>query len=109
MALPPLPGHALVTLADERPPEGERGFLYVRRMKLSARFADGTESAPFSYDCADRSRMDAVVVVPHYRDEAGRRMVILRSALRPPLAARPREVWPVPEKPTQPPTPSPLR
>jgi ADP-ribose pyrophosphatase len=98
MALPPLPGHRLELLDDARPPVEQRGFMYVRKLRMRVRFAEGDQSAPFAYDCADRSRMDAVVVVPHYLDAEGTRWVVLRSALRPPLAARPKEVWPVPEK-----------
>lgn len=73
--------------------------MNVRKLTMVARFAEEqAESEPFTYDCADRSRMDAVVVVPHYAGADGRRFVILRSALRPPVASRPPEVWPVPEK-----------
>ncbi len=73
--------------------------MYVRKLRLVARLSgEAAESAPFSYDCADRSRMDAVVVVPHYQRADGARRVVLRSALRPPLVARPMEVRPVPEK-----------
>jgi ADP-ribose pyrophosphatase len=45
-----------------------------------------------------RERLDAVVIAAHYVDERGRRMVFLRSALRPPVALRPRDAWPVPER-----------
>ncbi len=95
--LPSLPGHRLRLLDDERPPVASRGFIYVRKLSLVAEFADGTVSEPFPYDCADRARMDAVVIVPHHRDESGRRHVYLRSALRPPVYARPLEVRPLPE------------
>jgi ADP-ribose pyrophosphatase len=95
--LPALPGHTLELLVDERPPEAERGFVYVRKLTLQARFADGTVSEPFHYFCADRVRMDAVVIVAHHRDAAGERHVFLRSALRPPVASRPLEVRPIPE------------
>jgi len=98
MPLPPLPGHRLEILSETSPPVEARGFVYVRKLEMRALFADGEVSAPFSYDCGDRTRMDAVVVLPHYADAEGRRMVVLRSALRPPAAVRPREVWPVPEK-----------
>ncbi|NUP08132.1 MAG: NUDIX hydrolase [Polyangiaceae bacterium] len=69
-------------------------------MELVAEFANGETSAPFPYDVADRERIDAVVIVAHYRDQAGVRRVYLRSALRPPAALRARDVWPVPEKDT---------
>lgn len=98
MPLPPLPGHRLRIVSEELPPPEERGFLYVRKLQVAARFAgEQEERGPASYDCGHRSRMDAVVVVPHYQSERGR-IVVLRSALRPPVAVRPREIWPVPEK-----------
>lgn len=95
--LPPLPDIPLVVETDER---GEGGYLRLRRTQMRARFPDGTTSEPFRYDSAERERLDAVVVAPHFRDASGRRCVLLRSALRPPAALRPREVWPVPEKPS---------
>lgn len=100
MALPPLPGHRVEILSEAAPPVAERGFVYVRKLEMRATFADGEVSAPFSYDVCGRSKLDAVVVVPHYLDHTGTRMVVLRSALRPPAAVRPREAWPIPEKPT---------
>ncbi len=72
--------------------------MHVRKLRMVARFEGrDTDSEPFTYDCADRTRMDAVVVVPHYATPEGR-VVVLRSALRPPVAVRPPEVWPMPEK-----------
>jgi len=90
MPLPPLPGHRLSIVGEATPPPAERGFIFVRGLKMVATFADGTTSATFPYDVADRTRLDAIVIVPHYRGEDGRRYVILRSALRPPVAVRPR-------------------
>lgn len=99
MPLPPLPGHRLRIVSEELPPPAERGFLYVRKLRVAASFAgEAEESRPTNYDCGHRSRMDAVVVVPHYADPQRGRIVVLRSALRPPVAVRPPEVWPVPEK-----------
>jgi ADP-ribose pyrophosphatase len=95
--LPPLPDVELIVEHDERMPDG---YLHLRRTRMRARFPDGTVSEPFRYDSAERERLDAVVVAPHFRDASGRRCVLLRSALRPPAALRPREVWPIPEKPT---------
>lgn len=97
MVLPSLPGHKIEVIRDERPPESQRGFLYVRRLTLVAKFADGTTSEPFSYDCGHRTRLDAVVIVPHYVDESNERHVYLRSALRPPVAVRPVDARPIPE------------
>jgi ADP-ribose pyrophosphatase len=99
MPLPPLPKNS-VSLVEERVEGDERAFLRVRRTTLRAHFEDGTTSEPFVYDIVDRTRMDAVVVAAHYRDEQGLRRVFLRSALRPPVALRPLEVRPTPEKPT---------
>lgn len=99
MPLPPLPNHSLAVLDEElAPPSGEPAFLRLRRQRLVLRFADGTTSDPFSYDSIHRSCLDAVVVVPHFVDRDGRRFVVLRSALRPPVALRPEDVRPVPEK-----------
>jgi ADP-ribose pyrophosphatase len=97
MELPALPKHALA-LIEERPSLDPPGFLRLRRVLLRVLFADGTSSEPFEYDTIDRGRLDAVVVAAHYRDADGRRQVILRSALRPPVAMRARETSPVVEK-----------
>lgn len=101
MPLPPLPRHTLAVLDEElAPPPDQPSFLRVRRQQMVLHFADGTTSEPFGYDCIDRSRMDAVVVVPHFLAPDGERWVYLRSALRPPVAARPEAVRPFPEKPS---------
>lgn len=97
MPLPELPGHTIRVVTEDVPPDGERGFIFVRRLKTVATFANGDQSEIFAYDCADRNKIDAVVVVPHYRGAAGERRVVLRSALRPPVARRPADVCPVPE------------
>lgn len=99
MELPELPKHALA-LVEDRPSLDPPGFLRLRRMILRVVFADGTRSEPFEYDAIDRARLDAVVVAAHYRGADGRRQVILRSALRPPVAMRPRETSPIEEKPS---------
>jgi ADP-ribose pyrophosphatase len=93
MALPALPRISLEL--REPSPEPSQGFLRMRRLEVVASFPDGTQSAPFAYDAVDRTRLDAVVVVPHHRDASGRRWVWLRSAVRPPLwlrQGRPRPV-----------------
>jgi ADP-ribose pyrophosphatase len=84
--LPGLPGHSF-SLVEERPSLDPPGFLRLRRLVLRVRYADGTLSEPFEYDAIGRSRLDAVVVAAHYR-RGGRRLVVLRSALRPPVALR---------------------
>jgi ADP-ribose diphosphatase len=96
MALPPLP-QIRITREEERPSPPDP-FLRVRHEVLRARFPDGEVSEPFTYDRVERERLDAVVIAAHFRDEGGRRMVFLRSAIRPPVALRPREAWPVPER-----------
>ncbi len=87
-------------VSEAVPAASERGFVYVRKLEMRATFANGEVSEPFIYDVCGRNKLDAVVVVPHYLDDTGRRMVVLRSALRPPAAVRPREAWPLPEKPS---------
>jgi ADP-ribose pyrophosphatase len=99
MELPELPKHALV-LVEERPSLDPPGFLRLKRVIMRVAFADGTVSEPFEYDTIDRARLDAVVLAAHYRGEGGRRQVILRSALRPPVALRPRATSPIVERDT---------
>jgi ADP-ribose pyrophosphatase len=99
-ALPSLPKTTLSIDRDrsEHAPHG--AFLTLRRLELRAQFSDGAVSEPFFYDLVMRKSLDAVVIAPHFRDESGARKVLLRSALRPPVAFRPREIWPVPERAT---------
>lgn len=99
MALPPLPRIVLVRESVRRSEEpSAQAFLYVERSVLRARFDDKENSEPFTYDIVARERLDAVVIAAHYTDEHGRRMVYLRSALRPPVALRPKEASPIPER-----------
>lgn len=97
MALPPLPRIKLVLQAARRSDDDANAFLHVDRNVLRARFDDGEPSEPFTYDIVMRERLDAVVIAAHYVGENGQRMVFLRSALRPPVALRPREQWPTAE------------
>jgi ADP-ribose pyrophosphatase len=99
MELPELPPHALA-LVEEHPSLDPPGFLRLRRVIMRVAYADGTVSEPFEYDAIGRGRLDAVVIAAHYRGADGRRMVILRSALRPPVALRRDEVSPVAERAT---------
>jgi ADP-ribose pyrophosphatase len=87
--LPPPPEIRLV-IARDRTAESRAsgGFLDVRRLDLVARYPDGTESAPFAYDVAARTALDAVVIAACFV-EAGALHVFLRSAVRPPCALRP--------------------
>ncbi len=59
----------------------------LSRLELVARYPDGTESAPFAYDLATRTLIDAVVIAAHFSRD-GVRHVYLRSAVRPPCALR---------------------
>jgi ADP-ribose pyrophosphatase len=88
-SLPPLPAIRIVVTRD-RSAEALAlgGFLDVRRLELVVRRPDGTESAPFSYDVAARTALDAAVIAACYVEE-GVRHVYLRSAVRPPCALRP--------------------
>lgn len=99
MALPPLP-RTLVSLERQRrspgPEDGVTPFLRVEHLVLRAHFPDGTESEPFTYDIVTREKLDAVVIVAHFRDALGERHVYLRSALRPPVALRPADAEPMP-------------
>jgi len=68
----------------------DRGFLKVRRLRLRARYANGTTSEVFPYDAADRAALDAVCIVlwTDNPDAPHDPLVLLRSALRPPLLLR---------------------
>lgn len=95
MALPKLPGHRVRLITEAPVAPADRGFMYLRRLTLGLTFADGTQSEPFPYFTPHRSRMDAVIIVPHY-EKNGETMVVLRSSVRPPLAIR--EAWPIPPR-----------
>jgi ADP-ribose pyrophosphatase len=99
-ALPPLPAIALSLDRERSEHAPANAYLRIRRLELRAHFAEGVVSEPFFYDIVDRKALDAVVVAPHFRDESGARKVLLRSALRPPVAFRPRDAWPMPERAT---------
>lgn len=59
----------------------------LSRVTARCDYPDGTRSEPFLYDVVTRDAIDAVVVVPTFR-EHGVTFVILRSALRVPLSLR---------------------
>ncbi len=90
MDVPPrLPGIGLEVVEDHtatsRPDEG---YLRVKRRSFVARYpGEAAPSAPFRYDVVERWNQDAVAVVLHFLRD-GLRHVILRSALRLPLALR---------------------
>ncbi len=87
--LPEPPFHEFVVVADHSEARGG----YLRRISRTLRVAavDGEAGRTFAYDEVDRRGIDAVVVVPYYfrPGPAGLTVyVILRSALRPPVALR---------------------
>lgn len=98
MPLPPLPRIALREVEDLSPPDAG-GFMRLRRQRWRAVYADGKESEPFVFDRIERKALDAVVVAAHYR-EGDRRMVYLRSAIRPAAMMRPLHSRPIAEKET---------
>jgi ADP-ribose pyrophosphatase len=98
--LPETPKVELEVVLDRTVQTDTRGFLKVRSVDLVAKREDGTRSKPFPYDVLDRNAIDAAIMVAHHVVD-GRVHVYLRSAVRPPLALRPRDpaspnVWEVP-------------
>ncbi len=96
--LPEAPKVELEVVQDRS--EEREGFLTVRRFDMVA-VRGSSRSAPFRYDILDRRALDACVMVAHH-EANGTVEVYLRSAVRPPLALRPREprasavLWEVP-------------
>lgn len=78
----------------------DEGFVRVRRLVLRNRYADGSESREYRYDCAERDAMDAVGIL--LVDREGR--VCLRSSIRPPVSLRPGYAVPLPSEETGDPT-----
>lgn len=87
-APPPLPEIGLEITEDYTDrARCDEGYLRVKRRKMRARFADGSSSDEFKYDVVERWNQDAVAILLH-SVRAGVRYIILRSAIRPPLALR---------------------
>jgi len=84
--LPDPPKVALDLLADRS--DEREGFLTLKRYDLSV-VDGGKPSRAFRYDMIERPALDAAIMAAHHRDDAGRRCVYLRSAIRPPVALRP--------------------
>ena len=86
--LPEPPLHEVEVVEDQSP--GGGGFL--RRMSRLLRLVGDSMERSFVYDEVDRRALDAVVIVPYFnaQSEAGQQetFVVLRSALRPPVALR---------------------
>lgn len=83
--------------ASETP--SDRGFIKVRRLRVRTLREDGTASAPFPYDVADRAALDAVVVLMHAAnaEAADDPLVCVRAQLRPPLILRRARALAVPD------------
>lgn len=87
-APPAVPEVSLEVVEDytsrSRPDEG---YLRVLRRRLVAHRPGGVTSEPFAYDVVERWNQDAVAVLAHFERD-GARFVVLRSAVRPPIALR---------------------
>lgn len=95
--LPPFPPIDIHVVADVTAGSScDEGFIRVRRRRLALTLPDGSRTEDFAYDEASRRLIDAVAVIVHYLDESGRRMILLRSAVRPPLFLRSPDTWPIP-------------
>jgi ADP-ribose pyrophosphatase len=97
--LPEPPLHEFVLVEDlSGPPVG---FLRRISRRLRVLGQSGLAGEAFVYDEVDRRALDAVVVAPYFTapgpDGASQVFVILRSALRPPVALRTAERSPRPE------------
>lgn len=88
--LPAPPHYDIIVLDDLSTQDG--GFLRRLSRVVCTVSPSGERSAPLIYDEVDRRALDAVVIVPHFlaKNEQGltQRYVVLRSAIRPPLALR---------------------
>lgn len=98
-SLPAPPDYKILVLEDLSAEPG--GFLRRVSRRVCTVDVAGTRSRPLVYDEVDRSALDAVVVVPHFMalNAQGERevFVVLRSAIRPPLALRDSSRSPVAE------------
>ncbi len=85
----PEPPHIDVELHEDHTARSscDRGFLKLRRLELRNTYDDGSKSDPYRYDLVERTAIDAVVMALEADGEAGP-TILLRSALRPPLAFR---------------------
>lgn len=85
---PPLPGIELTITEDyTAQSKCDEGYLRIKRKKLVATYPDGAKSDEFKYDVVERWNQDAIAILLHFMRD-GERHVILRSAVRPPLALR---------------------
>ncbi len=97
-SLPAPPAYSIKVLEDRSP--SSRGFLrYVSRLVCTVD-ANGVEGESLIYDEVDRESLDAVVIVPYFFREGPEGKVpwvVLRSAIRPPVALRLQERSPMEE------------
>lgn len=98
--LPEPPPYRIVQL--ETCVSGGEGFLSRVSRRLCTESPSGERSRDFIYDEVDRRCLDAVVIVPHFwgDTEQGQRVlyVVLRSAIRPPIALRSANRSPIKER-----------
>jgi ADP-ribose pyrophosphatase len=85
---PPLPAIKLSITEDyTAQSKCDEGYLRIKRRKMRARYSTGEDSEEFKYDVVERWNQDAVAILLHFVRN-GERHIILRSAIRPPLALR---------------------
>jgi len=91
MRAPPAPPEIRLRVVDDYTAQSkcDEGYLRVRRRRFVAGYeGEPKESEEFRYDVIERWNPDAVAIVQHF-DRGGVRFVILRSAIRVPVATRP--------------------
>jgi len=100
--MPPLHIDVLDDASDSTP--SSAGFIRVRRLTMRATYEDGTRSEAFRYDVVDRDALDAVLMLLHAprADAPTDPLVVLRTAMRPPLAMRAHRSLTVPDARTEP-------
>lgn len=91
--VPPVPAVTVELASSFQPPAD--GFLRLHAERLRLRASDGQLSAQFDYFRVARPALDAVVIAAYFVDEGSGESenpwVILRSAVRPPVALRAQE------------------
>lgn len=95
----PLPPHFAVEVVRSRGPDEPAFLRYVSRVVRTVS-VDGKRSATLVYDEVDRPALDAVVIAAHFRvptEGVEEVYVVLRSAVRPPIALRDPSRSPLPE------------
>lgn len=84
--IPELPKIVITVKGDVSRPNGGK-YLRLRHPELTLGYPSGTTSEAFVYDMIVRDALDAAVVAAHFPSERGT-MVVLRSAVRPPVGLR---------------------